>query len=371
MSVPRLPRRIPLPLLVLAAIWSLPLEAPEEPLLLHFLDVGQGDAVLVEEPEGGAVLYDGGPYRDRALEHLEALGVEEVDLVIASHPHLDHIGGLPAVLGAYEPKFVLDNDLTHTTRPYERYLEAVRDSGAELLGPEERTITLGSAELHVLPPPGRDAWGLNDNSVGLVVDYGEFRATLLGDAEAAQWGWWLEENHVPEGPVKIHKASHHGSRNGDTREGIERLRPETVVIGVGAGNQYGHPHEEALALYEAVGAEVYATDRHGTVTVSAFGDGSFEVELEQETPAVAAGQAELPEEDRYVDVDEADVDALPKIVHIGEARVEETVELRGERPLQSVEELTRVRGIGPARVEEIVEEGAACVTDPGGGEPLR
>lgn len=361
MSAPQRAGRIPLPLLLFAAAWTLPLEAQDEPLLLHFLDVGQGDAVLIEEPEGGAVLYDGGPQRDRALEHLEALGVDELDLVVASHPHLDHIGGLPAVLRAYEPRFVLDNALTHTTRAYERYLEAVRDSGAELLEPEERTVTLGSAELHVLPPPGREAWGLNDNSVGVVVEYGEFRATLPGDAETEQLAWWLEEGHVPEGPVEVHKASHHGSRNGDTREGIERLLPETVVIGVGADNQYGHPHEEALALYRAVNADVYRTDGHGSVRVVAREDGTYEVEPEREAPVAAADEGVEPDLGGCVDVNEAGVEELQRIVHVGEARAEAIVELRRERPFGSVEDLTRVRGIGPTRVEEIVEEGLGCV----------
>lgn len=362
MSRPSVPLRGLLPLLFLAAIWSLPAEGQEaEPLILHFLDVGQGDAVLIKGPEGGAILYDGGPQRDRALDHLEALEVDELDLLVASHPHLDHIGGLPAVLGAYETRFVLDNGLIHTTEAYEHYLEAVRDSGAELLEPEERTITLGAAELGVLPPPGREAWGLNNNSVGLVVEYGEFRATLPGDAESAQWDWWLEKGHVPEGPVELHRASHHGSRNGDTQEGMERLRPETVVIGVGADNQYGHPHEEALGLYGAVKADIYRTDAHGTVTVTAWDDGTYEVEPEREVPMAAEGEIPNPAPDRCVDLNEASVDDLTEIIHVGEARAEQIVELRGERPFQSVEELTRVRGIGAVRAEEIIGEEVACV----------
>lgn len=275
-------------LLLAALLWTLPVHAQDDPLVIHFLDVGQGDAVLVEEPEGGTVLYDGGPSRDTALHHLEALGVDDVDLVVASHPHLDHVGGLPAVLETYTPQFVIDNGLTHTTRAYERYLEAVDRAGSQLLEPELRTITVGEMDLRVLPPPNRPDWGLNDNSVGLVVGFGEFRATLGGDAEQRQWRWWLNEGVVPEGPVQVHKASHHCSRNGDTRSGIERLRPQVVVIGVGADNRFGHPHPEALALHGAVDAEVYRTDQHGTVRVVAHENGGFEVETERDVPHAAS-----------------------------------------------------------------------------------
>ncbi|TVP55841.1 MAG: MBL fold metallo-hydrolase [Gemmatimonadales bacterium] len=260
-----------------------PAERPSEPageLEIFVLDVGQGDAILIRTPEGRTILYDGGPSRTAALDHLRELGVESLDLVVASHPHADHIGGLAAVIEAYRPPSVLDNGLPHTTQTYERYLTAVREAGSRLLEPEARTLTLGSVTLDVLPPPGVASWGLNDNSVGIVVRFGEFRMTLGGDAEERQWAWWLDEGHVPEGPVEIHKASHHGSRNGDTAGAISRLGPRTVVIGVGAGNQFGHPHEEALALYRGVGATILRTDRDGTVSITATSDGQFRVTTE-------------------------------------------------------------------------------------------
>ncbi len=261
----------------------IPADRPIEPageLEIHVLDVGQGDAILIRTPEGRTVLYDGGPSRTAALDHLRELGVESLDLVVASHPHADHIGGLAAVIEAYRPPSVLDNGLPHTTQTYERYLVAVHEAGSRLLEPEARTLTLGSVALDVLPPPGVASWGLNDNSVGIVVRFGAFRMTLGGDAEGRQWAWWLDEGHVPEGPVEVHKASHHGSRNGDTAGAIGRLAPRTVVIGVGAGNQFGHPHDEALALYRGVGATIVRTDRDGTVSITATSDGRFRVGTE-------------------------------------------------------------------------------------------
>jgi len=249
----------------------------QDTLTLHFLDVGQGDAVLLRAPGGRNVLYDGGPSAEGVLAELRSLGVETLDLVIASHNHADHIGGLAAVIRAYRPRFVMDNGLAHTTLTYERFLDAIEAAGSELLDATDRTITLGPVRLHVLPPAGVPAWDQNDNSVGVVVEFGAFRATLAGDAEARAWLRWMEGGHVPAGPVQVHKASHHGSTNGDQRDALRRLRPELVVVGAARGNTYGHPHQEALALYRAVGADVLLTMDEGTVSVTAVSDGSWTV----------------------------------------------------------------------------------------------
>jgi competence protein ComEC len=265
-------------------------------LQLHFVDVGQGDAVLIVEPGGRAVVYDGGRPSGTMRDYLQRVGIEAVALVVASHAHADHIGGLPAVIDAFAPAFALDNGVPHTTRAFVRYLEALERSGALLLAPERRTIGLGEVSLHVLPSPGHPEWGHNDNSVGLLVEYGGFRASLTGDAEARLFAWWLDE--VPDlfEPVQVHKASHHGSYHGDTRAALQRLRPEVVVISAGAYNRYGHPHERVLARYAAVGATVYRTDLHGTVIITAEPDGTFEVTTSSLTPPSqrAAGARDTP-----------------------------------------------------------------------------
>lgn len=259
-----------------------PRATPSAPaLLVHFLDVGQGDAVVLQIPDGRAVLYDGGPSGERALAELERLGVDSLELVVASHPHQDHIGGLVEVVRRHPPRYVMDNALSHSTLTYERFLEAVAGSGAQILEPEARTITLGDVAFRVLEPPGVASWGLNDNSVGLVVEHGTFTMVLAGDAEGLQWEWWMGEGVLPWGPVAVLKASHHGSRNGDAWEAIDRLRPAAVVIGVGADNRYGHPHPEALTLYRAVGTEILRTDRNGTVTVEVREGGTYEIRSER------------------------------------------------------------------------------------------
>jgi competence protein ComEC len=327
------------------------LQVPQgvEPLVIHFLDVGQGDAVLIRSPSGQNVLYDGGDRGVDVLGMVRRLGVERLDLVIASHNHADHIGGLPPVIRALRPRFAIDNGVPHTTRSYEQLLEAIEASGAQLLEPERRTIRLGEAEIEVVPPPGQSGWGHNNNSVGLRVRFGEFHASMFGDAEERQFAWLLENHRDLLGPVHVHKASHHASRNGDTPEAIRLLRPQVVVIGLADGNTYGHPHREALALYRSVDARIFRTDQHGAVRFEAYPDGQFRVTTERGAPADC------------VDINRAPPQQLTRVLHVDAERADQIVRLRGERPFRSVGELTRVHGIGAARAGEIAAQGLACV----------
>lgn len=255
-------------LLLALPLWGQQLE-------LRFLDVGQGDAVLVREGRKTAVI-DAGPSGDVALR-LRALGIDTIDLAVASHNHADHIGGMAAILSQFVVRFYLDNGVPHTTATYQRTIQAVAASGAQYLGPTARTITLGSARLRIIPPPpgGGDH---NNSSVGIVIDFGDFRALLSGDSELPELAYWLRHEVVPR--VHVVKVAHHGSWNGTSREWVERTHPVAAVISVGAGNSYGHPSAQTLALWEAVGARMYRTDRDGGVLMLANRDGTFVISTE-------------------------------------------------------------------------------------------
>ena len=216
-------------------------------LRVHFIDVGQGDAVLIQSPSGQNAVYDAGPSRDRVVEYLEAAGITSVGVVLASHNHADHLGGLPEVLRRYRPRFYLDNGVPATTQIYQRVLRAAKTAGSELLEPTARRITLGEVTLQVVPPPGR-LGDQNNNSVGLIVEYGSFRLSLWGDAEQEQWAWWGTQYPGTFQAVDVHKASHHGSSNGDSAAAVARLSPDVVVISAGRNNSYGHPTTAALGL---------------------------------------------------------------------------------------------------------------------------
>jgi beta-lactamase superfamily II metal-dependent hydrolase len=211
------------------------------------------------------------------LEYLQALGVTSLDVVIASHADADHIGGLPAVLRAYRPRFYIESPVAADSQVYLDLNDAVNESVGQELEPTARQLRLGSVTLQVLPPPNDPVLGRNSNSVGIVVQYGDFRAALTGDAEAEQFSWW--QQNVPEllPNVQVYKSSHHGSTNGDTLESVTTFGPEALVISVGENNTYGHPEPETLALYGSVGADIYRTDLSGTIVVSATVDGRYSV----------------------------------------------------------------------------------------------
>jgi len=276
------------------------------------------------------------------------------------------------VVRQFPPRFYMDNGMPATTQTYRRLLEAVRASGAQLLDPTARRIALGDVSIVVVPPPGVTAWEQNNNSVGIIIEYGTLRLLLAGDAEPRQWAWWLERQSELLGRVQIHKASHHGSRNGDTAASISRLAPEIVIISAGRGNSYGHPNPEMLRLYAEGGATIYRTDLHGTILVDVPPSGRYTVSLAQGEGArpptavppfrpTSTSQAQSQPGAACVNINTAGLAELQGIIHIGPARAQQIIELRRARPFASVNELTRVNGIAAARVRDIIAEGLACV----------
>lgn len=257
-------------------------------LEIHFLDVGQGDAAVVRSG-GRTALVDAGP-SDRIVEQLRALGVDTIDLLVASHNHADHIGGADAVLDSFPVRHYLDNGVPAATRIQTRVLERVEREGATYLQPTRRSLALGSAWLRILPPPqGMPEDDQNNRSVGVVVEQGEFQALLTGDSEVEELGGWLAAERLPD--VEVLKAAHHGSRNGVSPAWLSRTRPEVVVLSLAADNSYGHPHAAALRYYCAGGRRVYRTDRHGTVRVAVHPSGEYTVRAEREADGGCAGRA--------------------------------------------------------------------------------
>lgn len=251
-----------------------PTVAADTVLRVTFLDVGQGDAVLIQAPGGQVALIDAGP--DDIVAALRGFGVHAIDLAVATHPHADHIGGMTRVIETFPIRFYMDNGQPHTTATYRRLLAAL-DARPEItyLEATPRTLTLGDVEIEVLPLLPAGTTELNDRSIALVVRYGSFTAFLSGDSEVRQLTHLVVRGVVPE--TILLKAPHHGSDNGFTWEFLDAARPRVVVISAGRGNPYGHPKPAALRAFQASGATVFRTDRHGHVSVAGRENGHYEV----------------------------------------------------------------------------------------------
>lgn len=239
------------------------------------LDVGQGDAALITTPDGRRILIDAGPNADVVADILRAEGVDSIDLVVASHNHADHIGGMPQVLAAFAVRAYIENGIPQPTAIYQRTIAALeREAGLLFLEATDRTITIGTVTVRILSSPGVNNLQ-NDNSVGVVIEHGTFTALYTGDSELRQLAGWLKQGRTFRATMV--KVAHHGSRNGTAPEWVRATAPAMAIISVGARNAYGHPSVLTESLWTAVGARVLRTDELGTIEISATPDGRFSI----------------------------------------------------------------------------------------------
>ena len=258
-------------LLLLLLLATAPLYAE---LRVHFIDVGQGSAILLETDDA-AVLVDAGE-DGRAAEYIAGREIENINLLVASHAHADHIGGVPDVYDVAEVAKIWYNGQEHTTLTFERFLDTVLDSDSEYLEPGRgHRRSFGDLTLEVLHPEGSAAdydGHLHDKNVVVRADYRDFSVILPGDAEAN-----VERELVEAGAdleATVLNLGHHGSDTSSTSAFLEAINPQMAVYQAAADNPYGHPHDDVLARVETAGdIEVYGTDTHGTVVITSDGYG--------------------------------------------------------------------------------------------------
>ncbi|WP_019541546.1 ComEC/Rec2 family competence protein [Selenomonas bovis] len=265
---------------------------PQGTISIKMLDVGQGDAILIQTQEQ-TVLIDTSDVdeRDKLRAQLAKAGVKKIDKVILTHPHADHIGGMEVLLdGSYEIGSIYDNGMPSTSKLYLSYMKKAKARGIphhalkagdvldfgggaqfEVLSPEESLVQKGQQKGYKHDP--------NNESVVGRLTFGQFAMLFTGDAEkeaeasiAARYGSELKS--------QVLKAPHHGSKTSSSAAYLRLVQPETCVISCGAGNDYGHPHKETLKKYAAIHAKTYETDKNGTITITSDGK-SYEVKEEK------------------------------------------------------------------------------------------
>lgn len=253
-----------LDLAMLHDLWKM--NAPDA---LHVLDVGQGDALLLVSPERHHILIDGGPGNAVLTELSEVLpeSFRQIDLLILTHPHLDHMEGLIPVLQRFEVKAVLMSAPHYDSLVYSAFLEAVAEENCPLYFADDGLdFQLGSLTLDTLYPfESQTNRALeNINNASPVIRVNEW-LLLTGDAELE-----VEAELLAAGvnlKAEVLKAGHHGSRTSSSWEFLETVSPELMLISAGTGNSYGHPHPETLEKAAELDIEVRRTDLEGRITV--------------------------------------------------------------------------------------------------------
>ncbi|MEH7122435.1 MBL fold metallo-hydrolase [Bacillus sp. JJ1532] len=242
-----------------------------KPLQVHFINVGQGDSILIQTSNGKSMLVDGGAKSagDEVVSFLKGKGVTNLDYVVATHPDADHIGGLISVLNTFQVSNFVDSGQAHTTQTYYDLLSLVDAKNINYVIPKAgSTINLDShLGLTVLnaAEAGDDN---NEASIVLRLTYGNISVLLMGDADTA-----TEQEIISRYAVKstVLKAGHHGSNTSSSETFINAVKPAATVLSYGYENSYGHPHPEVVSRLKSAGSLLYSTVFSGNITMSTNG----------------------------------------------------------------------------------------------------
>lgn len=242
-------------------------------LMISYMDVGQGDAAYIKV-NGNDILIDAGPRSNskELLEQLKAKNIDDFELVIATHPHEDHIGGMVDVFKEYEVKSFYSPKITHTTKTYENLVKAVKDEGLktkELKG--GMVIDLGEgAKFEVFTPQKSEYEELNDYSPIMKLSFGDTSYLFTGDAEKL-----AEEEALAKYKTSLDsdviKFGHHGSSSSSSNAFIEAVSPKYGIISCAKDNKYGHPHRETLDIIKKYNIKTFRTDTDGEIILTSDG----------------------------------------------------------------------------------------------------
>lgn len=244
----------------------------EAELTVSFIDVGQGDATLIE-CGNEAMLIDAGLYSERqaVTSYIAQRGIESLSYCVATHPHADHIGGMSEVIYSFDVDTLVYPVCDADSDSWNYVLDACDEKGVSYLNPEpDDTFTLGDATITVLSPEiNADYDNLNDYSLVLMLEYGNVSFLFTGDAEKKVEKELIDNYYLS---ADVLKCGHHGSSTSSCTEFIDAVNPAAAVISCGKNNEYGHPHKETLKTLKDRDIEIYRTDLSSTIVALSDGD---------------------------------------------------------------------------------------------------
>jgi competence protein ComEC len=248
-----------------------PTTATSGTLNVYFLDVGQGDSEIVTV-DGKAMLIDAGTNASTTtlINDIKSIGITRFDVVVGTHPHEDHIGGMDAVINQFGIGAIYMPKVSTTTKTFTDVLTAIKNKGLTVTTPVPgSTFTLGAAQCTILAPNSQTYSDLNSYSIVIKLVYGNTSFLFTGDAQTDSEQEMLAKGYSLKADVL--KVGHHGSSTSTSAAFLQAVSPRLAVIEVGAGNTYGHPAQTTLTKLANIGANVYRTDLNGTVLISSDG----------------------------------------------------------------------------------------------------
>ena len=267
-------------LLGVAVISWLPFLQPKntncECLTVSFLDVGQGDSILIETPDGFEMLVDGGPNAAvlRQLSKERSFFDREIDVVVTTHPDLDHIGGLVDVLKRYKVQTILRTENENDKSAAEAFAAAAQKERAEeILADAGQVLQLGaSTTIQIFSPTGDERqWESNTSSIVLRVVYGNTSFMLTGDAPQ-EIEDYLVKTYGAQLDSDVLKLGHHGSKTSSSDAWLDTVTPTYAIVSAGIDNRYGHPHQDVMQRVFARNIQTSHTGTDGTITF--YSDGT-------------------------------------------------------------------------------------------------
>lgn len=234
---------------------------------LHVIDVGQGDSTLIMSKDG-IVLVDAGPgsAEDSLVEYLKDVGITTIDYAIFTHPDEDHIGGADVVINNFEVKNVIMPNATKTTKTFEKMIEAIEQSNANVIeATSGASYTLGDIAFRILAPNKASYDATNNYSVVVKLTYGNNTFMLTGDAESESESEILAKYPASELRADFLKVGHHGSSTSTSTAFLTAVSPSIASISCGEDNKYNHPHRETIEKLQGANIKVYRTDLLSTI----------------------------------------------------------------------------------------------------------
>ena len=241
-------------------------------LTVHYLDVGQADSILIQSPSGKTMLIDAGNRDDSEFvkSYVGNLGIEKIDIMIGTHPHEDHIGGMEAVIEAFDIGRIYMPKATASTKTYKNLLTAIKNKKLKVTPAVLGRIDFDTdLEVDILAPNSGDYKDLNDFSVVVKLTYSEKAFLFTGDAEEVSEKEILDKGYNVKADVL--KVGHHGSISSTSAKFLKAVSPEYAVISVGQNNDYGLPDETILERLETANIKVFRTDTDGTIIAKSDG----------------------------------------------------------------------------------------------------